>query len=148
MSAFAFFFDLCRPVLENANVTCEHHHLLPQKPFLTFWCKRRRRRRRNVWTKHNADRPDVTVHWPRVRIHLTGATTRVARPGSHPSARYTQGRRISEKSTYKNTYMALFFVHIDTCPWPWCTHWRWRLLLVVVMDVWKNHGSILASFHG
>ena len=28
-SVFAFFFDLCRPVLENVNVKCEHHHLLP-----------------------------------------------------------------------------------------------------------------------
>ena len=31
--AFAFFFDLCRPVLENTNVKCEHNHLLPQNPF-------------------------------------------------------------------------------------------------------------------
>ena len=28
-SAFAFFFNLCSPVLENANFKCEHHHLLP-----------------------------------------------------------------------------------------------------------------------
>ena len=27
-SAFAFSFDLCRHVLENANVKCKHHHLL------------------------------------------------------------------------------------------------------------------------
>ena len=33
---FVFFFDLCRPVLENANVRCEHHHLLPSNPFLMF----------------------------------------------------------------------------------------------------------------
>ena len=32
----AFFFDLCRPVLENANVKCEHLHLLPWDPFLSF----------------------------------------------------------------------------------------------------------------
>ena len=35
-SAFAFVFNICRPVLENANVKCEHDHLLPQNPFLTF----------------------------------------------------------------------------------------------------------------
>ena len=28
-SAFAFFFDLCRKVLENADVNLKHHHLLP-----------------------------------------------------------------------------------------------------------------------
>ena len=28
-SAFAFFFDLYRPILENANFKREHHHLLP-----------------------------------------------------------------------------------------------------------------------
>ena len=31
----AFFFDLCRPVLENANVKCQHNHLLPWDLFLT-----------------------------------------------------------------------------------------------------------------
>ena len=35
-SAFVFFFDLCRPLLENANVKCEHHHLSPETPFLKF----------------------------------------------------------------------------------------------------------------
>ena len=34
MSAFVFFFDLCRPILGNANVKCKHHHLLPQTLFL------------------------------------------------------------------------------------------------------------------
>ena len=34
MSTFTF--DLCRPVLEKANVKCEHHHLLPWNPFMTF----------------------------------------------------------------------------------------------------------------
>ena len=33
MFAFAFFCDLCRPFLENANVKCEHNKLLPQTPF-------------------------------------------------------------------------------------------------------------------
>ena len=28
-SAVAFFFDVCRQILENANVKCEHYHLLP-----------------------------------------------------------------------------------------------------------------------
>ena len=28
-TAFAFFFDLCCPILENANFKDEHHHLLP-----------------------------------------------------------------------------------------------------------------------
>ena len=31
-----FFFDLCYLVLEDANVKCEHHHLLAKKPFLMF----------------------------------------------------------------------------------------------------------------
>ena len=35
-SAFAFFFDLCRPVLENANVSGEHYHFFPWNPLLTF----------------------------------------------------------------------------------------------------------------
>ena len=35
-SAFAFSFDLCRPVLENANMMCEHHHLLPETKLVTF----------------------------------------------------------------------------------------------------------------
>ena len=30
------FFDLCCPILENTNVKCEHHHLLPQNWFLMF----------------------------------------------------------------------------------------------------------------
>ena len=29
VSVFAFFFDLCHHVLENANVKREHHYLLP-----------------------------------------------------------------------------------------------------------------------
>ena len=34
---FAFFFDLCRPVLENANVKCEHYHFLERiNIFLMF----------------------------------------------------------------------------------------------------------------
>ena len=36
MSMFAFFFDLCLPILEKANVKCKHHHLLRQTPFLNF----------------------------------------------------------------------------------------------------------------
>ena len=28
-SAFAYFFDLYHPFLENANVKCEHNQLLP-----------------------------------------------------------------------------------------------------------------------
>ena len=28
-STFAFFFELCRPFLENGNDRCEHCHLLP-----------------------------------------------------------------------------------------------------------------------
>ena len=35
-SAFAFSFDICRHILENANVKCEHNHLLLQNPLLTF----------------------------------------------------------------------------------------------------------------
>ena len=35
-SAFPFSFDLCRPVLENANMMCEHHHLLPETKLVTF----------------------------------------------------------------------------------------------------------------
>ena len=31
-SAFSFFFDHCRPILENVNVKSEHSHLLPQNP--------------------------------------------------------------------------------------------------------------------
>ena len=34
--AFAFILDLCCPVLENVNVKCEHHHFLPQTPFMMF----------------------------------------------------------------------------------------------------------------
>ena len=33
---FDFFFDLYHPILENPNVKYEHHHLLPQNPFLKF----------------------------------------------------------------------------------------------------------------
>ena len=33
---FNFFFDLCRPVLENLHINCEHYHLLPWNPFSTF----------------------------------------------------------------------------------------------------------------
>ena len=36
MSAYAFFFDLCHPILENANVNYEYHHLLTQTPFPMF----------------------------------------------------------------------------------------------------------------
>ena len=32
----AFSFGLCCPVLENENVKCKHHHLLPCSPFVTF----------------------------------------------------------------------------------------------------------------
>ena len=35
-SAFAFFFDLCRLILENAHVKCKYHHLLLKNPFLTI----------------------------------------------------------------------------------------------------------------
>ena len=35
-SAFAVFFDLCRHVLANVKLKCEHNHLLPQNPFLMF----------------------------------------------------------------------------------------------------------------
>ena len=28
-SEFEFFFDLCCPALQNANVKCEYHHFLP-----------------------------------------------------------------------------------------------------------------------
>ena len=35
-SAVAFFFDLCRQILENANVKYKHYHLLPKNPLLTF----------------------------------------------------------------------------------------------------------------
>ena len=35
-SAFAFSFDLCRHILENANVKCKHNHLLLQNPLLMF----------------------------------------------------------------------------------------------------------------
>ena len=28
-SVFAFFFDICYPILQNVNVKCEHYHLLP-----------------------------------------------------------------------------------------------------------------------
>ena len=35
-SAFAFSFDLCRHILENANVKCKHHHLLLWNPFMMF----------------------------------------------------------------------------------------------------------------
>ena len=34
--ALAFFFGLCRPVLQNAKIKCEHHHLLLLIPFLIF----------------------------------------------------------------------------------------------------------------
>ena len=44
---FCVFFDLCRPVLENANVTCEHNHWLPWNPFVTLDAKRRL----YVWTR-------------------------------------------------------------------------------------------------
>ena len=37
-SVFAVFFHFCCPILENGNVKCRHHQLLPQPqdPFLTF----------------------------------------------------------------------------------------------------------------
>ena len=49
-SAFAISLDLCRLVLENANVKCEHNHFLPLTLFLTFdtnLCKRKS----YVWTR-------------------------------------------------------------------------------------------------
>ena len=36
MSEFAFVFDLCHFLLENANVKCEHHNILRKKPLLKF----------------------------------------------------------------------------------------------------------------
>ena len=52
-SAFAFFFDLCGPILKNVNIKCEHHHLLPWNPsghltqrqtlcYVHTWCLRQR----------------------------------------------------------------------------------------------------------
>ena len=38
-SAFAYFFDLCRSVLQNANVKLDHYHFLPWNPFLRFGAK-------------------------------------------------------------------------------------------------------------
>ena len=35
-SAFAFFFDLCHPVVENVNANCEHNYLLPENPLLAM----------------------------------------------------------------------------------------------------------------
>ena len=35
-SAFAFSFYLYHPILQNANIMCEHHHLLLQTPLLMF----------------------------------------------------------------------------------------------------------------
>ena len=56
MSAFAFSFDMCRHVLENANIKCKHHHLLLWNSFMTFdananvdvTCKQRELAKRNI----------------------------------------------------------------------------------------------------
>ena len=31
-----FMFDLCHRALKNTNIKCEHNHLLPWNPFMTF----------------------------------------------------------------------------------------------------------------
>ena len=38
-SAFSFPFNRCHLIFENANVRCEHRHLLQQNPFLNFWTR-------------------------------------------------------------------------------------------------------------
>ena len=46
-SAFTFFFDLCHRILENLNIKCQYHYLLPKTPILDIW----RKRRCWVWTR-------------------------------------------------------------------------------------------------
>ena len=36
MSTFAFFFDLCCPILEKQTLSVKHYHLLLKTPLLTF----------------------------------------------------------------------------------------------------------------